>query len=177
MRWVSPDELVTDAMDRDQVLRVMRVRSILCRSFTTKLSIVRVVVDSSYPQTSLRIGSRVTTSPVRPTRYLSNANSRAVKSIRCSPRCLIGEDHLDAVCQAVVVQDQRAAGLRFGDRRVLALMQTLCLFAVLPTGFRRARGCSPTSETPRRRVRHQPDDVRPVRRILWLKAPRQAMTQ
>jgi hypothetical protein len=50
--------------------------------------------------------------------------------------CLIGDDHLDALTQPVVVDTQRAAALRFGDRRVLALMQTLCLFALNPTGFR-----------------------------------------
>jgi hypothetical protein len=38
--------------------------------------------------------------------------------------------------QPIVADNHRAAGLRFGDRRVLALMHTLCLFAVLPTGFR-----------------------------------------
>jgi len=41
-----------------------------------------------------------------------------------------------SVSQPIIVQDQRAAGLRFGDRRVLALMQTLCLLALSPTGFR-----------------------------------------
>jgi hypothetical protein len=64
------------------------------------------------------------------------ANRRLLHVESLSHDCLIGEDHLDAVSQPVVVQDQRAAGLRFGDRRVLALMQTLCLFALSPTGFR-----------------------------------------
>jgi len=36
--------------------------------------------------------------------------------------CLIGDDHLDAVTQPIVVDTQSAPGLRFGDRRVLALM-------------------------------------------------------
>ena len=31
---------------------------------------------------------------------------------------------------------QRVAGLRFGDRRTHALMHALCLFALAPTGFR-----------------------------------------
>ena len=64
------------------------------------------------------------------------ANRRLLHVESLSHDCLIGEDTLDAVSQPVIVQDQRAAGLRFGDRRVLALMQTLCLFAVSPTGFR-----------------------------------------
>ena len=50
--------------------------------------------------------------------------------------CVIGDDHLDALTQPVVVDTQRAAALRLGDRRVLALMQTLCLMALNPTGFR-----------------------------------------
>jgi hypothetical protein len=49
---------------------------------------------------------------------------------------LIGDDLLETVTQPIVVHTQRAAALRFGDRRVLALMQTLCLFALSPTGFR-----------------------------------------
>src|ERR1700752_152018 len=57
------------------------------------------------------------------------ANRRLLRVEYLSHDCLIGEDHLDAVSQPVVVEDQRAAGLRFADRRVLALMHTLCLFA------------------------------------------------
>jgi hypothetical protein len=64
------------------------------------------------------------------------ANRRLLHVESLSHDCLIGEDHFDAVSQPVVVQDQRAAGLRFADRRVLALMQTLCLFVLSPTGFR-----------------------------------------
>ena len=64
------------------------------------------------------------------------ANRRLLHVESLSHDCLIGEDHLDTVSQPIVVEDQRAAGLRFGDRRVLALMQTLCLFALSPTGFR-----------------------------------------
>src|SRR6267378_378551 len=64
------------------------------------------------------------------------ANRRLLHVESLSHDCLIGEDHLNAVTQPIVVDTQRAAGLRFGDRRVLALMQTLCLFALSPTGFR-----------------------------------------
>ena len=64
------------------------------------------------------------------------ANRRLLCVESLSHDCLIGADHLDAVSQPIVVADRRAAGLRFGDRRVHALMQTLCLFALLPTGFR-----------------------------------------
>jgi hypothetical protein len=64
------------------------------------------------------------------------ANRRLLHVESLSHDCLIGQDALDAVSQPVVVHDQRAAGLRFGDRRVHALMHALCLFALAPTGFR-----------------------------------------
>jgi hypothetical protein len=64
------------------------------------------------------------------------ANRRLLRVEYLSHDCLIGDDHLDAFTQPVVVDTQRAAALRLGDRRVLALMQTLCLFALSPTGFR-----------------------------------------
>jgi hypothetical protein len=64
------------------------------------------------------------------------ANRRLLHVESLSHDCLIGEDRLHTVTSAVVVAQQRAAGLRFGDRRVHALMHALCLFALAPTGFR-----------------------------------------
>ena len=64
------------------------------------------------------------------------ANRRLLHVESLSHDCLIGEDRLHTVTAPVRVQDQRAAGLRFGDRRVHALMHALCLFALAPTGFR-----------------------------------------
>jgi len=64
------------------------------------------------------------------------ANRRLLRVEYLSHDCLIGDDHLDALTHPVVVDAQRAAALRLGDRRVLALMHTLCLFALSPTGFR-----------------------------------------
>jgi hypothetical protein len=64
------------------------------------------------------------------------ANRRLLRVEYLSHDCLIGDDHLDALTQPIVLDTQRAAALRLGDRRVLALMQTLCLFALSPTGFR-----------------------------------------
>lgn len=55
---------------------------------------------------------------------------------RLSHDCLIADDHLDALTQPVLVDTLRAAALRLGDRRVLAPMQTLCLFALNPAGIR-----------------------------------------
>jgi hypothetical protein len=64
------------------------------------------------------------------------ANRRLLHVESLSHDCLIGEDHLHTVTSSIRVEDQRAAGLRFGDRRVHALMHALCLFALAPTGFR-----------------------------------------
>jgi hypothetical protein len=64
------------------------------------------------------------------------ANRRLLSVESLSHDCLIGEDRLHAVTAPAVVDEQRAAGLRFGDRRVHALMHALCLFALAPTGFR-----------------------------------------
>jgi hypothetical protein len=64
------------------------------------------------------------------------ANRRLLRVESLSHDCLIGEDCLHTVTSPVLVHDQRAAGLRFGDHRVHALMHALCLFALAPTGFR-----------------------------------------
>jgi len=64
------------------------------------------------------------------------ANRRLLHVEHLSHDCHIGDHQLDAITQPIVVNQQRAAGLRFGDRRVHALMQTLSLFALSPTGFR-----------------------------------------
>ena len=64
------------------------------------------------------------------------ANRRLLHVESLSHDCLIGEDQLHAVTSPVRVEDQRGAGLRFGDPRVHALMHALCLFALAPTGFR-----------------------------------------
>jgi len=64
------------------------------------------------------------------------ANRRLLHVESLSHDCLIGEDRLHTVTSPVLVDDQRAAGLRFGDPRVHALMHALCLFALAPTGFR-----------------------------------------
>jgi hypothetical protein len=64
------------------------------------------------------------------------ANRRLLRVESLSHDCLIGDDRLHAVTSPIRVEDQRAAGLRFGDRRVHALMHALCLFALTPTGVR-----------------------------------------
>jgi hypothetical protein len=74
------------------------------------------------------------------------ANRRLLRVEYLSHDSLIGDDHLDALTQPVVVDTQRAAALRVGDRRVLALMQTLCLVALNPTGFRHREVQAPIAQ-------------------------------
>jgi hypothetical protein len=64
------------------------------------------------------------------------ANRRLLHVESLSHDCLIGEDQLQHVTTPTVVQDQRAAGFRFGDPRTHAVMHALCLFALSPTGIR-----------------------------------------
>ena len=94
------------------------------------------------------------------------ANRRLLRVEYLSHDCLIGDDHLDALTQPIVVDTQRAAALRVGDRRVLALMQTLCLFALSPTGLSpsgrppaTSRSCSAAAPDAVRRRSH---DLRPA---------------
>jgi hypothetical protein len=65
----------------------------------------------------------------------SQANRRLLDVQRISYDCWLGEDALDAITQPTTVGTQRAAALRFGDPRVLALFAALVLFRLLPRGF------------------------------------------
>jgi hypothetical protein len=64
------------------------------------------------------------------------ANRRLLRAESLSHDCLIGDDQFHALTHPVVQDAQRAAGLRFDDRRTQALLHALCLFALAPTGFR-----------------------------------------
>src|SRR5437867_263439 len=65
-----------------------------------------------------------------------NANRRLLRAQSLSPDCLIGERRFRSVSEPVVAKGQRASGLRFGDRRVLALMHALSVFTLDPDAFR-----------------------------------------
>lgn len=63
-------------------------------------------------------------------------NAQVLAVERVSHACAVGQDAL-AQLQTPHQQDgQRIPALRFGDPRVLALLQALCGFAHLPAGFR-----------------------------------------
>jgi DNA-binding PadR family transcriptional regulator len=85
------------------------------------------------------------------------ANRRLLQVQRITHDCTLGESAFQKLQTPVVRNSQRAAALRFGDPRVLALLQVLVLFALLPEGFRQAqlrqhyaalRGLDPTALTP-----------------------------
>jgi hypothetical protein len=64
------------------------------------------------------------------------ANRRLLRVEPLSHDCLIGEDRFRAIADLIVEEDQRIAGLRFAEPRVMALMQALCRFALPANGFR-----------------------------------------
>jgi hypothetical protein len=64
------------------------------------------------------------------------ANRRLLSAQSLSHDCLIGERRYRSVSEPAVVEGQRTSGLRFGDRRVLAVMQALLMFTLDPVGLR-----------------------------------------
>ena len=50
----------------------------------------------------------------------------------------MGNETFEQVSHPQVVDGQRASALRFGHARVMSLFQALCLFMLLPQGFRNA---------------------------------------
>jgi hypothetical protein len=64
-----------------------------------------------------------------------SANRRLLDVQRISHDCKIGQVLFDRIQQPVTVHRQRAAGLRFGDPRVMALLSALLVFRLLPRGF------------------------------------------
>lgn len=63
------------------------------------------------------------------------ANRRLLGVQRISHDCALGEDAFNQIHSPVLHDGQKAAALRFGDSRVLALLGALVLFRLLPRGF------------------------------------------
>lgn len=87
------------------------------------------------------------------------ANRRLLDVQTLSHDCTLGEQRLQACIRPTVQGTQRASGLSFGDPRVMALMQAVCLFVLIPAGFANLDlrvlvaallGQDPTSYTPGR---------------------------
>ena len=65
-------------------------------------------------------------------------NHKLLELERVGHNCALSQDALDRLQKPTVENGQKAPGLRFGDARVQALLQTLCLFVLLPRRFRNA---------------------------------------
>ncbi len=85
------------------------------------------------------------------------ANRRLLEVQTISHDCTLGEERFQKLQAPLARKSQRAAALRFGDPRVLALFQALILFCLQPEGFRnshlrvhyaRLRGLDPAALTP-----------------------------
>jgi hypothetical protein len=64
------------------------------------------------------------------------ANRRLLEVQTLTHDCTLGEEYFQKLQAPVARNSQRAAALRFGDPRVLALFQVLILFCLQPEGFR-----------------------------------------
>jgi hypothetical protein len=62
-------------------------------------------------------------------------NRKLLEVERLSHHCVLTQDALDRLQQPSVEAGQRVSALRFGDPRVMALLQALCAFLHLPRGF------------------------------------------
>ena len=63
-------------------------------------------------------------------------NRKLLEIEKISQHCLLSEHSLDPLQRPTRVDHQRASAMRFGDPRVIALMQALCGFFHVPNGFR-----------------------------------------
>ncbi|MEE4316050.1 MAG: hypothetical protein V2I74_03610 [Erythrobacter sp.] len=66
------------------------------------------------------------------------ANRRVLEVERITQDCQLAESVFEQVHSPRLIDGQRAAALPFGNPRVMALLQALCLFVLLPEGFRNA---------------------------------------
>ena len=63
-------------------------------------------------------------------------NRKLLEVERVSQQCVLTQDALDRLQSPTVETGQRASALRFGDPRVMALLQAIVGFTHLPRGFR-----------------------------------------
>lgn len=67
-----------------------------------------------------------------------SANRRLLEVEKLTQDCRIGEAIFERITQPQDVEGHHAAALKFGEPRAMALFQSLCLFCLLPEGFRNA---------------------------------------
>ena len=69
-------------------------------------------------------------------RMADRINVKLLETERISEECSLSNEDMNRLQRPTVEQGQRASAMRFGDHRVMALLHTLCLFLLLPVGFR-----------------------------------------
>jgi hypothetical protein len=85
------------------------------------------------------IGRRLTRDNLAALRRVGfQANRRLLEVERLSHDCAVGDTVFTQLHQPIVVDDQRASALRFGDPRVQLLLCALVCFRLLPHGFSHA---------------------------------------
>jgi hypothetical protein len=87
------------------------------------------------------------------------ANRRLLEVEKISQDCQLGNETFAQVNQPQIVNGQRASALGFGNERVMALFQALCLFSILPQGFRNANLRTHVAQL----MGHSPDQYSPGR--------------
>jgi hypothetical protein len=63
-------------------------------------------------------------------------NRKLLEAERVSQQCVLSQDALDRLQSPTVEAGQRVSALRFGDPRVMAILQAIAGFTHLPGGFR-----------------------------------------
>jgi len=63
-------------------------------------------------------------------------NRKLLEVERLNHHCVLTQDALDRLQQPTLIDGQRVSALRFGDPRVMALLQAILGFTHLPRGFR-----------------------------------------
>ena len=82
------------------------------------------------------IGRRLTRDNLTALRRVGVATNRRLLEVeRLSHDCAVGDMVFTQLHRPIVVHDQRASALRFGEPRVQALLSALVMFRLLPRGF------------------------------------------
>ena len=87
-------------------------------------------------------------------------NRKLLEVERLSQHCVLTQDALDRLQQPTVEAGQRVSALRFGDPRVMAILQALTAFTHLPRGFPQRRPSPARGGVTRTRLSPIADDLR-----------------
>ena len=119
------------------VVQVRRVSLVLClkKGCTSSCALVRCAMRTGRPKKLLVLTEDERCTLEQWARRPTSAERLALRA-RVVLACTEGLNALDRLQQPLRIGHQRIAPLRFGDPRVLALLQVLTGFTHLPMGFR-----------------------------------------